>query len=233
MTALPLTFLWLMQTSYATLHPDLVAYEIEHLMVDSTGCNPSFFSTAITPCSLYFSGAPNLGRETAAQWLRVAFHDFVTADIASGTGGLDASIGYETLRAENVGAAFNDSLSFFAFFQSEQISMSDLIALGVAAVTGTCGGQKIPFRGGRIDAPQAGPSGVPEPETDVPNTLSRFGSAGFDQSDAIALTACGHTLGGVRNLNFPQVVPPSAVSANNEDGRIVFDTSPAAFDNNV
>jgi hypothetical protein len=54
-----------------------------------------------------------MGRTTAAQWIRVAFHDFVTADAAAGTGGLDASIGFETLRAENSGTAFNDSFSFF------------------------------------------------------------------------------------------------------------------------
>jgi hypothetical protein len=63
-----------------------------------------------------------MGRTTAAQWIRVAFHDFVTADVASGTGGLDASIGFETLREENSGSAFNDSFTFFRPYVNPVIS---------------------------------------------------------------------------------------------------------------
>lgn len=40
--------------------------------------------------------------------------DFVTANIYSESGGLDASIGFETGRTENVGPAFNDALTFFS-----------------------------------------------------------------------------------------------------------------------
>lgn len=46
--------------------------------------------------------------------------DFITADVATGTGGLDASIGFETLRPENVGVAFNDSLFFFSIFFNDR-----------------------------------------------------------------------------------------------------------------
>jgi hypothetical protein len=63
-----------------------------------------------------------MGRTTAAQWIRVAFHDFVTANVAAGTGGIDASIGFETLREENSGTAFNDSFSFFRPYVSPVIS---------------------------------------------------------------------------------------------------------------
>lgn len=63
-----------------------------------------------------------MGRTTAAQWIRVAFHDFVTADVAAGTGGLDASIGFETLREENSGTAFNDSFSVFRPYVNPVIS---------------------------------------------------------------------------------------------------------------
>ena len=66
-----------------------------------------------------------MGRTTAAQWIRVAFHDFVTADVASGTGGLDASIGFETLREENSGSAFNDSFAFFRPYVNPVISSND------------------------------------------------------------------------------------------------------------
>jgi len=70
----------------------------------------------------YVSGNQSMGRTTAAQWIRVAFHDFVTADVATGTGGLDASIGFETLRGENSGSAFNDSFSFFRRYVSPVVS---------------------------------------------------------------------------------------------------------------
>ena len=48
--------------------------------------------------------------------------DFVTANIYSETGGIDASIGFETTRAENVGPAFNDALTFFSYFISDKVS---------------------------------------------------------------------------------------------------------------
>ncbi len=46
----------------------------------------------------------------------------MTANIYSETGGLDASIGFETTRAENVGPAFNDALTFFSYFISDKVS---------------------------------------------------------------------------------------------------------------
>ena len=157
----------------------------------------------------------------------------MTADVRAGTGGLDASIGFETLRPENVGVAFNDSMAFFSIFMNPKVSVADLIALGVAMSIGACGGPPIPLRGGRIDAVGPGPSGVPEPETDIKTTLAEFSAAGFNQADSIGLTACGHTMGGVHYSNFPQVVPESSVGVNNSDGRVAFDDTVATFDINV
>lgn len=48
--------------------------------------------------------------------------DVITANVAAGTGGLDASIGFETFQPENVGVAFNDSLFFFSFFVNAKLS---------------------------------------------------------------------------------------------------------------
>ncbi|MCJ1356571.1 MAG: hypothetical protein MMC33_006566 [Icmadophila ericetorum] len=159
--------------------------------------------------------------------------DFVTANVAAGTGGIDASIGFETLRPENVGVAFNDTLFYFTFFFNAKVSMADQIALGPALAIGACGGPPIPFRGGRIDASGAGPFGVPEPQTDLKTTLGEFSGAGFSQEDAIGLTVCGHTMGGVHYSTFPQIVPESAVGPNNTGGRIAFDNTVANFDVNV
>ncbi len=74
--------------------------------------------------------------------------------------------------------------------------MADLIACGAAIAVGSCGGPYVPLRGGRIDATEAGPPGVCGPETDLEATLNKFEAAGFNQADTIALTACGHTMGG-------------------------------------
>lgn len=46
----------------------------------------------------------------------------ITANIYSETGGIDASIGFETTRAENVGVAFNDALTFFSYYMSEMVT---------------------------------------------------------------------------------------------------------------
>lgn len=108
--------------------------------------------------------------------------------------------------------------------------MSDLIALGTVIAVGACGGPHIEMKGGRVDATAAGPTGVPEPETDISDTLVDFSNAGFVTDDAITLTACGHTMGGVHRSTFPQVVPASAVTSTNTDGRVAFDETVAVFD---
>ncbi|RDW64135.1 peroxidase-5 [Coleophoma crateriformis] len=217
----------------AFFYPNAQASLIDHILVDVHGAYASNFSTAITPCTNYVSGSQILGRETAAQWLRVAFHDFVTADVSAGTGGMDASIGFETLREEDSGSAFNDSLAFFRPYVNKEVSMADLIALSVSLSIGNCGGPQIPVRSGRIDATGGGAFGVPAPETDLDLTLEFFASAGFDQVSAIGLTACGHTLGSVHHGGFPTVVGIEAVTATNTAGGIHFDATVDVFDAKV
>lgn len=127
----------------AFYYPTPQAAFLEHILVDNWGAHASNFSSAITPCSNYVTevGAPavNSGRTTAAQWMRVAFHDFVTADVGAGTGGVDASIGFETERGENSGSAFNDSFTFWAPFVND-------------AVSSTFGGTLPVVRGGSLGA---------------------------------------------------------------------------------
>lgn len=107
---------------------------LEHILVDNWGAYASNFSSAITPCTNYVTmvGPPSLnsGRTTAAQWIRVAFHHFITANVTAGTGGVDASIGFETFREENKGSAFNDSFTFWRPFVNEFVpSKSHLLLL--------------------------------------------------------------------------------------------------------
>lgn len=217
----------------AFFYPNPQTSLIESILVDTHGAHSSGFADAITPCSNYVSGLPTAGRETAAQWLRVAFHDFVTARVDEGTGGVDASIGFETLREEDSGSAFNDSFAYFRPYVNAYVSTADLVALSVSMSVGNCGGPQIPFRPGRIDATGAGEFGVPAPETELDLTLEYFANAGFNQVDSIGLTACGHTLGSVHHGGFPTVVGPEAVTVNNTNGGLHFDSTVDVFDTDV
>ncbi|KAK9419588.1 putative Heme peroxidase [Seiridium unicorne] len=134
------------------------------------------------------------------------------------TGGVDASIGFETFREENKGSAFNDSFTFWRPFVNEFVPMADLIALGTVVSMNLCGDPT---------------TGVPEPGTGLEETLSQFHRAGFNQEDAIALTACGHTMGSVHHGGFPEVSLVSAVPIHNTNGGVNFDTSRGAFDPRV
>ncbi|KAI2631362.1 heme peroxidase [Hypomontagnella submonticulosa] len=216
-------------------YPSPAVSALEHILVDNWGAYASNFSSAITPCDNYVTevGLPaiNSHRTTSAQWMRVSFHDFATADVAAGTGGIDASIGFETARDENKGSAFNDSFTFWRPFVNEFVPMADLVAIGTVMSVHLCGGKYIPYLPGRIDAAAADPkTGVPEPGTSLEETIAQFDRAGFNQSDAIGLTACGHTIGSVHAGGFPEVVEQSAITPNNTNGASNFDDTRAVFD---
>ncbi|KAH8823949.1 heme peroxidase [Flagelloscypha sp. PMI_526] len=139
----------------------------------------------------------------AAQWVRIAYHDMSTHNVADESGGLDGSIRFETDRPENIGIGMAESLNEFAFSLTPFTSLADIIAMGVVVAYQSCGGPTIPYRYGRIDATQAGPSGVPEPHQDLQSHTDSFARQGFSLSEMISLVACGHTLGGVRKDDFP------------------------------
>lgn len=141
--------------------------------------------------------------------------DFNTANVFNGTGGLDASIGFEAGLATNVGPMIHDSMFFFSFFVSEVISstylaprtsiatmciypstVADCVALGLVMAVGNCGGPTVPYRAGRIDATGPGPNIECNPESNITQTLGVFHQAGMTKEEAITLVACGHTMGG-------------------------------------
>ncbi|KAJ7336343.1 L-ascorbate oxidase [Mycena albidolilacea] len=134
------------------------------------------------------------------------YHDIATHNITDGTGGLDASIFFETNREENVGAGMNNTLSDFETYPNKYVSRADIIAIATVFAVATCSGPVIPFRGGRIDANVAGPSGVPDAADSLDSLTANFAHQGFNVSEMIQLVACGHTLGGVRYPDFPTVV---------------------------
>lgn len=47
---------------------------------------PGELESIVNPCSLLFDGNPSSGEQTSAEWVRIVFHDFVTADVEAGTG---------------------------------------------------------------------------------------------------------------------------------------------------
>ena len=65
----------------AFYNPDPRISALEHILVDTDGAFRSGFKDAITPCKNYVNGPQTFGRTTAAQWVRVAFHNFVTARV--------------------------------------------------------------------------------------------------------------------------------------------------------
>ena len=224
----------LTQAQWPTDTPSAIVREIEHIILDKSNTN---LKAMISPCGQYIDssvGTANskLGRQTAAEWIRTAFHDFVTGNTYTYQGGLDASIGYELDRAENVGTAFNDALINFGYYFNLRVSMSDLIAIGTVLAAGHCGGTPVPLKGGRIDATQAGPLGVPQPQEDLNTVLQRFSNVQFNKDDVIALTACGHTMGGVRKKDFPTVNNIQG-TLDGTDQRGAFDSSVDKFDTNV
>ena len=184
---------------------------------------------AVNPCSF---GTNKRGVQNAAEWIRVAYHDMSTHDTTKGTGGIDASIQFELNRDENEGEAFNNSLGFFSSYYSNHVSMSDLIALSVVAATDMCGGPRVEFQAGRVDATEAGPWGVPKPDQNITHHTKIFARQGFNTEEMITMVACGHTLGGVHHEDFPQIVgDPDATVGNVTQ----FEGNGSAyhFDNNV
>ncbi|KDR77709.1 hypothetical protein GALMADRAFT_65949, partial [Galerina marginata CBS 339.88] len=126
--------------------------------------------------------------------------------------------------SQNVGAGNVNSIGDFKGHSSKLVSRSDIIAMGVIWGVAACGGPPIPFRYGRKDALKAGRSGVPEPQQDLASHIESFRLQGFTQKEMIALVACGHTLGGVRSVDFQDIVPdPSNASIATFDTTSGFD----------
>ncbi|KAJ6483288.1 heme peroxidase [Mycena sanguinolenta] len=167
---------------------DSQLYEISSVSVTAVECNTRDNSTV------------------AAQWLRLAYHDMATHNSTTGTGGMDASIQFEFTRAQDIGMGMLESLLDFFPSTNEHVGMADVIAMATVNAVVGCGGPVIPFRGGRIDATEAGPATVPEPQQDLPSHIASFAAQGFNETEMIILVACGHSLGGVRQADFPLVV---------------------------
>jgi hypothetical protein len=190
---------------HAYIWPNDATDLLEHMLYEHSGYHVNSPASFVVPCGNVPFG---LGRSGPAEWVRTAYHDMATADVPAGKGGIDASIGFELDRDENVGKGFNETLFNLREFMTARTSMADLIAMGALFAVGGCSGGKvlIPFRGGRVDATGPGPKGVPRPEETLDSHISSFKRQGFNKEEMIGLVACGHTLGGVHGVDFPEIV---------------------------
>ncbi|KAI0205412.1 heme peroxidase [Astrocystis sublimbata] len=202
--------------------------ELEEIMYQVKGYRARQFGGTVIPCSSQASGP---GRHNAAEWVRAAFHDMATTTIAGGPrkGGLDGSLQYEITSSDNIGPAFNTTLKFMADYYTSRSSVADLLALGVYYAVRSCGGPVVPVAGGRIDAKEGGPIGVPLPQNSPFTFEQQFLRMGFDKSEMIQVVACGHTIGGVHETEFPQIVPVGSTA--NGEGQM--DSTVDVFDNKV
>ena len=200
--------------------------ELEDVMFLNTGYRSRGFGSHVTPCSFSEFGP---GRNTAAEFLRVGFHDMANGNtFIEPRGGIDASLAFELNNGDNIGTGFASSLTTYAGYLNSKLSVADMIALGVYSSVRACGGPAVPMRGGRRDATAAGPIGVPQPADGATVFRARFNRVGFNSVEMIQLVACGHTLGGVHSVNFPDIVPPGSAP----DGYALFDST-LDFDNKV
>ncbi|EGR44548.1 Hypothetical protein TRIREDRAFT_112128 [Trichoderma reesei QM6a] len=218
--------------------PDPKVDELEKLLYEQENPfdGPGGLASFVDGCSGPAERALGIGRSFGAEWIRNAYHDMSTADVVAGTGGLDASIVFEMDRPENIGDAFQETLNIFKGNYNKRVSMSDLFALATVMAVGGCSDGKVivPLKGGRVDAAGPGPSGVPEPQQDLPTHSASFAKQGFDTSEMIALVACGHTVGGVHGVDFPEIVPnPTPTDGSKNDNTVTFDSTTDYFDNVV
>jgi hypothetical protein len=51
--------------------------EVERQML-----NPFTLFNVVTPCSINFNGNQSAGEQTSAEWVRIVFHDMITANVA-------------------------------------------------------------------------------------------------------------------------------------------------------
>ncbi|KAJ7910402.1 heme peroxidase [Mycena leptocephala] len=188
----------------------------------------------VRPCDLFLFDSGHSGRSDTADWIRTAYHDMATHNVADGTGGMDGSIRFseEQARPEDIGDGFQNTLAVLKAQSNRYVSIADVLALGAVIAVENCGGPEIAFRGGRVDATEPNAPGVPQPQESLDSHIASFARQGFTQIEMIGLVACGHTFGGVQHAPFPDIVP----ELNDPDSTqsvAHFDSTSVNFDVNI
>jgi hypothetical protein len=163
----------------------------------------------------------------ARLWIRAVFHDAGTFDKGDGSGGADGSLllSEELARPEN--ARLSLSAGFFRNFATRRgCTLADTISFSSIVAIEACGGPKLDFEPGRVDAiiPNK-PGMLPSPFVSGDDIIRMFvDRMGFTAEEAVALIGGGHT---VAKLNSRIVDGSNRVIS--EPGGL--DGTPERFDN--
>jgi L-ascorbate peroxidase len=145
-----------------------------------------------------------MSRAEAALFLRLAWHDAISYDPRSRTGGANGSLHFPEELALPEHKGLDRVVSRIACWKEGMgdVSWADLIALAGAAAVRKCGGPDISVQCGRKDALKADPV-VRLPVEDAPIAVQKqyFHDRGLTTRDYVALMG-GHTLGRAREVPF-------------------------------
>jgi adenylate cyclase len=143
-------------------------------------------------------------RRTGPLILRLVYHDAITFDPISNTGGMNGSIRFveELSQPENRG--LDKAIQLLAPVKSEfgDLSWADLIAQAGAVAVHQAGGPDIGVPLGRADAEEPDPPGrLPRPDEPWGPLRDRLIAMGFTTEELVAL--CGaHTMGRANGMPF-------------------------------
>ena len=162
-------------------------------------------------------------KNIAALWLRAAFHDAGTWNQEFKSAGADASLANFLNVPENAG--FGNSLAP-RFHSVPKFSKADSIALAAQVSVTHCGGPKINFRGGRVDAtvPTSPVGLIPNGTMGLAEVRPIFARMGWTNEDIVALVTGSHSMGGVHTENSPEITKKEFIP---------FDDTAGIFDNHV
>jgi adenylate cyclase len=143
-------------------------------------------------------------RRTGPLFLRLVYHDAITFDPATNTGGMNGSIRFEEELSlpENKGLDKAIALLMPAKQEFPEVSWADLMSLAGAVAVAQAGGPDIGLPLGRRDADTPDPAGrLPSPDEPWDPLRDRLLAMGFTMAELVAL--CGaHTMGSANGVPF-------------------------------
>jgi adenylate cyclase len=147
-----------------------------------------------------------ISRRTGPLFVRLVYHDAITWDPNTGTGGMNGSIRFkeELDLPENKG--LDKAIAALECVKKEfpEASWADIIAMSGAVAIQQAGGPDIGVPGGRRDAEKPDPAGrLPMPDEAWDPLRDRLMAMGFTMEELVAL--CGaHTMGSVKGVPYTE-----------------------------
>ncbi|HUB24299.1 MAG TPA: peroxidase family protein [Tepidisphaeraceae bacterium] len=145
-----------------------------------------------------------ISRRIGPMFLRLVYHDAVTFDPVTNTGGMNGSIRFPEELNQPENAGLDKAIAVLAPVKQEfaNVSWADLISLAGAVAVLQSGGPDIGIPLGRKDSDAPDPAGrLPSPDEPWDPLRERLIAMGFTMSEMVAL--CGaHTVGRVNDVPF-------------------------------